>query len=160
MRTFNQVLSRLVVIAVLPLLGCRSDPAFWGAVGAGLANSPPPRALEDPPFPVSPQLFVYGGLQHDVFLGCLNCSHQDSNSVLNAQGIYGSTYSATSILSRNSEYGSRLSGLSPCNTATATPPVLVDQQGNSYGYLTVNSRLRRIENIAINSWLAGVCAGQ
>jgi hypothetical protein len=156
-----QVLSRLAVVVVgLVSVNCTSDPAFWSAVGAGLATSPKPQVASEPPFPASPQLFVYGGLDHDVFLGCLNCSKDDYNSVLNPQGTYGSKNSSTSILSRNSVYGSQLSGLSPCNTATGTPPILRDQQGSVYGYLTINPALQQVQSAAIRAWLAGVCSTQ
>ena len=155
------VLTRLATVVIaLFSVGCTSDPAFWSGVGAGLASSPPPPVEADPPFPASPQLLVYGGLNHDVFLGCLNCSRNDSNSVLNTHAIYGSKNSATSILSRNGEYGSRLSGLSPCNPGTSTPPILLDQQGAFYGYLTVNTALQQVRNPAITSWLFGVCSAQ
>jgi len=33
------------------------------------------------------QLHIYGGKDHDVYLGCLNCDNYDSNSIWNAYGI-------------------------------------------------------------------------
>ena len=54
-------------------------------------------------------LYLYGGTNHDVFLGCINCDD----------------YSSSSIWNEYSEYASY-------------PPVIVDSRGNFYGYLTTN----------------------
>ena len=35
------------------------------------------------------KLHLYGGSNHDVYLGCLNCSKTDSNSIWNDLGKYG-----------------------------------------------------------------------
>ena len=67
-------------------------------------------------------LLIYGGSNHDVYLGKLNASRYDSESIWNEYGRYGSKYNSNSIWN---EYGSN-------------PPVLVDSQGNFYGYFTAN----------------------
>lgn len=67
-------------------------------------------------------LLIYGGSDHDVFLGKLNADCYDSESIWNEYGTYGSKYSSKSIWN---EYAS-------------TPPVVVDSRGNFYGYLTAN----------------------
>lgn len=70
----------------------------------------------------SQQLYIYGGSNHDEFLGCLNSNGYDSNSIWNEYGTYGSEYSS----------------YSPWNEYATEPPVVVDKEGNFYGYLTVN----------------------
>jgi len=34
-------------------------------------------------------LHIYGGSNHDVYLGCMNCNKFDSNSIWNQFGTYG-----------------------------------------------------------------------
>lgn len=67
--------------------------------------------------------FVYlWGKDHDVYLGKLNASEYDSESIWNEYGTYGSEYSSCS----------------PFNAYATYPPVLVDSKGNFYGYFTIN----------------------
>ena len=80
-------------------------------------------------------LLIYGGSDHDVFLGKLNADCYDSESIWNEYGTYGSKYSSKSIWN---EYGSEYSSYSPWNEYASTPPVVVDSRGNFYGYLTAN----------------------
>jgi hypothetical protein len=133
------------------LTGCASDPAFWSGVAAGLGNAGAPTT-------VSRELLVFGGQGHDVFLGCLNCSEYASSSVLNQFGRFGSAYSSTSILNPYGQFGSKYSSFSACNEYALNPPVVVDQQGNFYGYLTLNQYKNPVNNGAIRAWLVGVCA--
>lgn len=86
----------------------------------------------------SQTLLLYGGKNHDVFLGCLNCASYDSNSIWCSYGEYGSTYGSKSIWTTYGEYGSTYSEYSPWTTYADKPPVIVDKDGNFYGYLTVN----------------------
>lgn len=67
-------------------------------------------------------LNLYGGQNHDVYLGCLNCSDIDQNSIWNDIGTYGSD----------------ISNYSPFNSLASYPPAIVDKDGNFYGYLTAN----------------------
>lgn len=67
-------------------------------------------------------LYLYGGTNHDVFLGCINCDD----------------YSSSSIWNEYSDYGSEYSTYSPWNEYASYPPVIVDSRGNFYGYLTTN----------------------
>ncbi len=84
-------------------------------------------------------LHLYGGKSHDVYLGCLNCDKYDSNSVWNPFGNYGSKYNSYSIWNRYGNYGNKYSDTSPWNGYASNPPVVVDKQGNFYGYFTVNT---------------------
>jgi len=91
-------------------------------------------------------LHLYGGQSHDVYLGCINCNDIDRNSVWNDIGVYGSNISAKSIWNDIGVYGSDLSIYSPFNSMASFPPVIVDKDGNFYGYLTTNEfRSKRSE---------------
>ncbi len=124
------------------------DPAFWGALTSELTGS----------FPTYPELLVFGGRNNDVFLGCLNCSKFDSDSVFNRYGAHGSRYGARSLLNSYSSYGSRFSAYSACNPYASEPPIVVDAQGNSYGHLTLNQFNRQVRYSTIVAWLTGMCA--
>ncbi len=87
---------------------------------------------------IAQDLYIYGGEDHDVFLGCLTCSKYSSNSIWNAYGDHGSKYNSNSIWNAYGDFGSEYSSLSPWNEYATNPPVLVDKEGNFYGYLTAN----------------------
>jgi len=107
-----------------------------------LAVSP----LEDPPnVGASPssvagtvKLMIFGGSDHKVYLGCLNCSEQADDSVSNKFGTNGSPYSDESIWNQFGDYGSKYSSESACNPYADDPPVIVDQNGKYYGRLSLN----------------------
>lgn len=84
-------------------------------------------------------LHIYGGSSHDVYLGCLNCDKFSSNSIWNEYGTYGSSFNAKSIWNSYGNYGSNFSTTSPFNAYASYPPVIVDKEGNFYGYFTINS---------------------
>ena len=83
-------------------------------------------------------LHIYGGKGHDVYLGCINCDKYNTSSIWNAYGDYGSKYNSKSIWNSYGTYGGQYSVFSPFNSYTDTPPIIVDKDGNSYGYLTTN----------------------
>ena len=86
----------------------------------------------------SQTLHLYGGSNHDVYLGCLNCNNYDSNSIWNEYGTYGSSYNSKSIWNEYGTYGSEYNSLSPWNEYSNDSPVVVDKDGNFYGYFTLN----------------------
>ncbi len=88
-------------------------------------------------------LHLYGGKNHDEYLGCLNCNKFDSNSIWNTYGTYGSKYNSNSIWNTYGKYGSKYNPYSPWNAYSNTPPVVVDKEGNFYGYFTVNSAIAK-----------------
>jgi hypothetical protein len=83
-------------------------------------------------------LHIYGGQDHDQYLGCLNCNKYDSKSIWNSNGNYGSKYNSNSIWNSYGKYGGAYSSYSPFNAYSTYPPVIVDDGGNFYGYFTVN----------------------
>lgn len=83
-------------------------------------------------------LLLFGDKNNKIFLGCLTCNKYSSSSIWNTYGNYGSRYSALSIWNKYGEYGSRYSDYSPFNKYTLTAPVVVNETGTFYGYLTCN----------------------
>jgi len=88
---------------------------------------------------VSGQQLLFGGSGHDEFLGCLDCSKYDSDSICNKYGM-GSRYDTSSIFNRYGTFGSKYSESSPWNkySRSNSVPVVVDSDGNFYGYFTIN----------------------
>lgn len=86
----------------------------------------------------SQTLHLYGGSSHNVYLGCLTCNNYDKNSIWNEYGTYGSSYNSKSIWNQYGTYGSEYNSFSPWNKYSSNPPIVVDKDGNSYGYFTVN----------------------
>jgi len=86
----------------------------------------------------SQALHLYGGKDHDVYLGCLNCDKYETNSIWNSYGTYGSKYNTNSIWNSYGIYGSKYNSFSPWNNYSTDPPVVVDKEGNFYGYFSVN----------------------
>ena len=86
----------------------------------------------------STTLYIYGGRDADVYLGKLNASKFDSESIWNQFGEYGSYLRTESIWNEYGTYGSELSSYSPFNEYASNPPILVDANGNFYGYFTSN----------------------
>jgi len=85
-----------------------------------------------------PSLKIYGGKNHDQYLGCMTCDTDDLNSIWCILGNYGSTHNAKSIWNEIGEYGSKKSDYSPYNEKAKYPPLILDEKGKSYGYLTIN----------------------
>jgi len=84
------------------------------------------------------KLMIFGGDDHETYLGCLNCSKFAVDSIQNKFGTYGSSFSSESIFNRFSEFGSMFSATSVCNRYATDPPVIVDKEGAYYGRLTLN----------------------
>jgi hypothetical protein len=84
-------------------------------------------------------LYLYGGANNSVYLGCLNCNQFNAESVCNSFGTYGSTFSATSIWNSFGTYGSSFQSYSPWNSFSSYGPLIVGSDGLSYGYFTTNA---------------------
>jgi hypothetical protein len=106
------------------------------------------------------KIMIFGGEDHKVYLGCLNCTQYASDSVQNKY-TFGSQYQSESIFNRYGEYGSPYSDTSACNRYASDPPVIVDESGGFYGRLTINkSHSEATHSEALLSWIEGVCSGQ
>lgn len=84
-------------------------------------------------------LLLFGGEDHKTFLGCLNCLSSSEASVCNSLGKFGSSFQANSIWNSFGPFGSRFSQYSPWNSYSNSAPIIVDKDGTSYGYFSVNS---------------------
>ena len=108
----------------------------------------------------TPALLLFGGTNHKTFLGCLNCSKYDSASVCNKYGDVGSRYSSDSIWNRYESFGSKYSSDSPWNRYSSSSPIIVDQSGRSYGYLSANRYHHNRTHIEVLVQLAEFVAEQ
>src|SRR5258706_4995015 len=127
----------LFVVGLFAFTSVACSPAAWqraatvasgAAAGAAGASSPQH----------SVKLMIFGGIDHKTYLGCLNCNEYASDSVFSSYGSNGSAYSSQSIWNHYSEFGSAHSTYGACNPYASDPAVIVDQNGNYYGRLTVN----------------------
>lgn len=84
-------------------------------------------------------LSIYGGKNHDIFLGCLNCGKYEDNSIWNKFGDFGCRFNDKCIWNRHGDYGGKYSDFSPFNKHAVCPPVLIDNSGNFYGYFTADN---------------------
>lgn len=89
------------------------------------------------------RLLIWGGENHRTFLGCLNGSPLDSESIWNEFGDYGNHFNSTCIWNSFGDFGNPFSSYSPWNEYTTTPPGIYDSKGNFYGYLTRNKSLSK-----------------
>lgn len=137
----GEQLGRMIACALAPQ-GC-----------SGQQNAAP----QHQPTGGSSAYFVYGGLNHEVFLGCLSCDAYALNSIRNVDGPHGATYAAASVSNHNSPYGDSYSDTSACNSIASNPPVIVDARGHYYGRLTLNPYRDQIQAAIIIRWLSGVC---
>jgi len=142
----------IATLGVIVMTGC--SPAARQAAGRAVAGGLAGAAATN----TQPKLMLFGGEGHKTYLGCLNCSQYASDSVLNKYGEHGSPYYTDSIWNRYSEFGSAYSNYSSCNQYATDPPVIVDQNGNYYGRLTLN-----VYHLEIGAgkryldWLSGLC---
>lgn len=99
-------------------------------------------------------LLIYGDVNRDVYLGCLNCSKYERDSVTNPRSPFASRNSQTSLYNPRGPFGSKNSDVSACSRFAENPPVVVDENGQLYGSLTLNSFNRNaIQDQQILQWL-------
>lgn len=86
------------------------------------------------------ELLIYGGEDHNEFLGCLVCSEMSTESICNGFGPYGNEYSSKGMFNEYAGFGNEYSSSSPWNeySTSNSVPVLVDRDGGFYGYFTIN----------------------
>jgi hypothetical protein len=80
---------------------------------------------------------IFGGPDHDQYLGCLSCSEFSSESVFNSISPYGFD-NELGVWSSLRPFRSTISGASACSQFAAKPPIVVDREGNFYWSLTIN----------------------
>ena len=84
-------------------------------------------------------LYLYGGANNSVYLGCLTCNQFHAESVCNSFGTYGSAFSSSSIWNQFGTYGSSFQSYSPWNSFSSSGPLIVGSNGLYYGYFTTNA---------------------
>jgi len=110
-----------------------------GRASLGLPPSQAPQAtVQQQSGAAAIKLMIFGGEGHKTYLGCLNCSEHDSDSVFNTYGEYGSSYAVDRIASHYGQFGSPYAIYSARNPYSNDPPVVVDGAGRFYGQLTLN----------------------
>lgn len=114
----------LLLVCLTAFLSCEKEPT----VGDRYAASVKPPTI----------LYIYGGAKYDVYLGKLNSSKFDTESIWNAYGAYGSKYRTNSIWNAYGTYGSEYNSNCPFNKYGSNPPALYDSSGKFYGYFTAN----------------------
>lgn len=115
-------------------------------------------ASDQTPEPAAYKLLIFGGASHEVYLGCL-CEGQESDSVFNLSGEFGSDLSENSMRNKFAPYGSNSADTSACNPAATHPPSVVASDGKSLGWLTLNTSLKkRIVTPSVTGWLARMCS--
>jgi hypothetical protein len=106
----------------------------------------------------TPALLLYGGADHQTFLGCVNCSQFGADSICNQFGRFGSEFQSDSIWNMFGTYGSKFNSSSPWNQFSQGSVVIVDQNGGFYGYLTANKSANKRTTIAALNQLADSAA--
>jgi hypothetical protein len=147
-----RTLVALTVLIVSLLQGCsQAVMQGIGQAGSDAAGASTPSTIK---------MMIFGGPDHQTYLGCLNCSEYAADSVYNQYGEHGSPYSSMSIWNHYGDFGTPYSTNSACNPYSADPPVIVDQGGNYYGRVTVNQYAPGIGGGAkLYDWLVStVCA--
>ncbi|MEX2964429.1 hypothetical protein [Microbulbifer sp. TYP-18] len=164
-----------IIFIIIFLTGCTSQQ--WNEIAAVVASasgsSYPSPHISDTSYRISHtaasrysgsyesrnvKLMLFGGKNHKTYLGCISCSEYDTDSVFNRYGAYGSKYSSTSIYNSYSDYGSQYTNYSPCNQYASHPPIIIDDDGDFYGALTVNPyNPEATTDGKLLAWLTGVC---
>lgn len=86
--------------------------------------------------------YLFGGDNHEEYLGCIGCPKSNSESICNEYGIYGNIYSSKSIFNSYSDFGNQYSEKSPWNaySSSNSVPILYDNTSHVfYGYFTINT---------------------
>ena len=92
--------------------------------------------------PAKPKIMIFGGRNHNVYLGCLSCEIYEYDSIFNPSGPYGRCQLFEDNLYCRGpfqEFGSKgpFQDLSACASGASNPPVIVDKGGNYYGRFSV-----------------------
>ena len=134
-------ITTMVLIMAIFVAGCSAPLTSEWAKNIEATYIPLPSVAIPPPSSAFAELLLFGGPNHDVFLGCMNCSSYDTGSVCNSYGEYGSSYRINSIWNTYSTFGNSYNLSSPWNAYSVdiSVPVIVDRNGNFYGYFTINS---------------------
>jgi hypothetical protein len=90
-------------------------------------------ALAAPAAATRNRLLLFGGPEHEDFLGCVTCDASEPFSIWNPESDFGSPTHPLSIWNRAGRYGSQGSPHSPWSRRPESVPVVVDRAGNLCG---------------------------
>jgi hypothetical protein len=141
----------VAMVAVMAgLEGCAMQSRYpYPASAPASAPPPAPATYPTPPQMVPPvaiqppRLMVFGGPDHKVYLGCLNCDPSTYDSIFNKGGPYGHCPGPfdDNLYCRGpfKEFGSSgpFHDQSACGSSASDPPVIVDQNGRYYGRFSI-----------------------
>jgi hypothetical protein len=85
----------------------------------------------------SSKMMVFGGEDHQTYLGCLSCPTGAEDSIYTPGGPHGSPASSDSIWNK-ATFGSPTTQYSACSQSASDPPVIADDDGTYLGRLTLN----------------------
>lgn len=131
-----RLLCAVVLAAPLLLFAVECDPYYGASFANGFLRGVEQRQENATNGWV--KLMIFGGEGHRTYLGCLNCPDTETDSIFNVVGEHGSSVSEASIWNPVGSFGSGVSNYSPWNALGSDPPIIVDGNGTSYGYFTVN----------------------
>ena len=122
--------SKIFIISVVSLLlvACGFTDDFMRA-----------RRMPAPTASANNAPMIFGGQDHDIYLGNISLQQGDRDSIYNLQGKYGDPNADLSISNKKSIYGSATSALSACNPQATNPPILVNKYNNVLGDFTLNA---------------------
>jgi hypothetical protein len=93
-----------------------------------------------PPIVGNNHLYLYGGLNNSVYLGCITCNQSHPESICNSFGTYGNPFNtSTSIWSQFGTYGNPFQPYSPWNSTSSSGPLIVDSNNVNWGFFTTNA---------------------
>jgi len=84
-------------------------------------------------------LKIYGGADHQTYLGKFDAPANDAESIWNANGKFGNKQNALSIWNQKGVYGNPESAFSPWTAPSSDSPVLRDAEGNETPFSTANA---------------------
>jgi len=117
-----------VGVAIAALLGYAIVKSPETFAGIGQATSPSGQAF-------SSKMMIFGGEDHKTYLGCLSCPKGAADSVLTPGGDHGPPSEG---IWDKAGFGSPGSQYSACSVFASDPPVIVDEDGNYLGRVTLN----------------------
>jgi hypothetical protein len=84
------------------------------------------------------RVLVFGGQNHEEYLGCISCSETAADSIWNRYSQYG-WENGFGKWNSFGKHKNQFSSTSACNEFASKPPILVDAKGAIYGSLSVNA---------------------
>lgn len=103
------------------------------------------------------KLMIFGGKNHDAYLGCLNCEPTSPESIVNRGGKYGrcgglvfDNLFCRGLLSEFGSAGLIASETSACGPSSTNAPVIVDEAGQYYGRFSVGKLMGHNDSVCMS----------